>query len=369
MRNARDEFRRGLRSRTPLVVVVALLAVVGILAGIEEFVASGAFTIIPEDRVMRIANDDYTHVSYRVAQLRRRPPTDPVVYLFGGSGTLELLRTESTLSQAITRCAGSPVQVVDLAAHSQSMGQTLTIIDNLPSGQGLLAVGVSPNRFTKSPTEDLAELGGRTLALTSPDLAQLLRARGLSPHERLPGLLPGVFDFVISYLRARASLADLWLSALPYAHHYYADGPVASVAAKVAGSREELKREEPLYCANAAYNQALLAEIVRRGRARGYAVALFEQPLGPEASGRAWESYLARYHADVKALARRLGVPYLNVSQQAHLRISDFADLFHLVNSGRDKWTPPFARALARVLVRAGVVPSVTRVAADVRVR
>ena len=51
---------------------------------------------------------------------------------------------------------------------------------------------------------------------------------------------------------------------------------------------------------------------------------------------------------------RTLGVPDIDVQPQADLRSSDFADLFHLVDSGRDKWTPPLARGLARVLAQGG---------------
>ena len=40
----------------------------------------------------------------------------------------------------------------------------------------------------------------------------------------------------------------------------------------------------------------------------------------------------------------------ISVQPRARLGNDDFADLFHLVNSGRDKWTPLLARGLAGVL-------------------
>ena len=49
-----------------------------------------------------------------------------------------------------------------------------------------------------------------------------------------------------------------------------------------------------------------------------------------------------------------LGVPVIDVQPHAGLQDEDFADLFHLVNSGRDKWTPLIARALAVVLRQGG---------------
>ena len=125
MRSRRRKFADGFRNHTPLALVTALLAVVGILAGLQLFVARSAFVVIPEERMLRIPNDDYVHVSYRVAELKKHPPSLPVVYLFGGSGTLELLNSERSLSNAVTAAAGGPVEVVDLAAHNQSAGQTL----------------------------------------------------------------------------------------------------------------------------------------------------------------------------------------------------------------------------------------------------
>jgi hypothetical protein len=349
MRSRRRKFADGFRDHTPLALAAALLAVVGILTGLQLLVARQAFVVIPEERMLRIPNDDYVHVSFRVADLNKHPPTLPVVYLFGGSATMELMRSEGALSGAVTAAAGTPVEVVDLAAHDQSPGQTLAILDNLPAGHGLLAVGVSPNRLTASPQTDARQLEGRPLALTSSHLAGVLAGR-VEVSRRLPGLLPGILDFAVSYVRSRASLSSPWLTSIARADHYYADDQIADMGARIAGSREELARERRLYDRYATYNLAVLAEIVRLGRERGFTVALFEQPLAPEASGPEWQTFLAQYRASVRELARREGVPYIDVQLRARLRADDFADFFHLRGSGRDKWTAVFAPSLARAL-------------------
>ena len=340
---------RGLRCRSPLIVLAAALLVVLTLASLQWVVASGAFTVIPERLMLRIPNDDYVNLSYKVAKLKRTPPTTPVVYLFGGSGAMEMIRSEGALAGAITTDSGDSVQVVSLAAHAQSIGQTLALIDNLPRGHGLLAIGLSPNRLTTAPATDASQLSGSPLALTSPQLAAELAGR-VAPKQTLPGLLPGIFDFALSYLNARLFTKSPDLLPITYDHHYYTDGPVASISTKDAGQAVELSRERPAFAANAAYNLALLAECVRLGREKGYAVTFFEQPLGLEASGPAWDAYLATYRHDVAGVMHALRVPDVSAQQQAGLREGDFADLFHLVNSGRDKWTPPFARDLAGML-------------------
>lgn len=345
----RRAFAHGLRSRSILIVLAAALLAVAALAGLQWFVADGAFTAIPERLMLRIPNDDYVNLSYRMAELRRTPPPTPVVYLFGGSGTMEMIRSEDVLAGAISADGGSSVRVVSLAAHAQSMGETLALIDDLPRGRGLLAIGLSPNRLINSPRSDAAQLSGSPLALTSPRLAALLVGR-TSLKKRLPGLLTGVFDFAMSFLNQRVFTKSPHLLPITYTPHYFGDGPVAHLAAKERGQAIELARERPQYAANVAYNLAVLAAAVRLGREKGYTVTFFEQPLGPEASGPAWDTYLAAYHADVAHVGGALGVPDISVQPQAGLGNDDFADLFHLVNSGRDKWTPLLARGLAGVL-------------------
>jgi hypothetical protein len=349
MRTWRSEFAGGFGSRTPLVLAVAALATVAVLVGLQFFVADRAFTVIPEERLLRIRNDDHVHLSYRVAQLKKHPPTAHVVYLFGGSGTMELMRSEESLSAAVSAAAGERVEAVSLAGHAQSMGQTLAIVDNLPRGPGVLAVGVSPNRLTESPQSDAGQIVGKPLALTSPHLAALLAGRAKVSHS-LPGLLPGILDFTLSYLKSRASLSKLWLTSIPRSNHYYEDGESAPMTLRIVGSKEEVGREQGLYTKYAAYNLDALSEIIRLGRQRGYTVVLFEQPLAPEARGPAWSALLARYHADLGRVVRQQDVPYIDVQPRAGLQTDDFADLFHLVGVGRDKWTAVFAPRLAHAL-------------------
>jgi len=351
----RSALLRGLRSRSPLVLAVAALLTVGVLAGLQWFVSSGRFTVLPERLALRIPNDDYVNLSYRIAEIKRHPPAGRVAYLFGGSGTMEMVRSPDALAAAIVTAGGPRVTVISLAAHNQSIGETLAVIDNLPRGSGLLAIGLSPNRLLTAPSVDATQITGSPLALTSTRLAAALVGHA-KVHHSLPGLLPGVFDFAVSYADQRIITKSPHLSPITYASHYHTGDAVASLSAKLSGSPVELARERPLYAANAAYNLALLVDVVRLGREKGYTVTFFEQPLDLVASGAAWNAYLKAYRADVATVARRLAVPDIDVERQANLHESDFYDMFHLIDSGRDKWTPPFARGLAGVLLSTGGV-------------
>ncbi len=64
-------FRRGLRTRNPLVLVVALALIVPVLLGAQSCFASGRWTAVPLEYWMRTASDDYVYVSWSVGWVKR----------------------------------------------------------------------------------------------------------------------------------------------------------------------------------------------------------------------------------------------------------------------------------------------------------
>ena len=65
---------RGFRQRNPLVLVAAALLALGALLVFQSALVDGGLTLVSEGRLLRIANDDYLHVAYRVAELKKEPP-------------------------------------------------------------------------------------------------------------------------------------------------------------------------------------------------------------------------------------------------------------------------------------------------------
>ena len=214
------------------------------------------------------------------------------------------------------------MRVVSLAAHSQSIGQTLALVDNLPRRPR--AAG---DRAVAEPAHRRARRRRRPALRLAPGPDQPApRRRAGRPH-------------LAQEAPARAARRASSTSPSPTSTSASSRGrptcrPSPTLAttiderrsgrqrrsAKSTGSAVELARERPQYAANVAYNLALLADVVRLGREKGYAVTFFEQPLGPEASGPAWDAYLATYRADVAGVMRALGVPDVAVQPQAALR-------------------------------------------------
>ncbi len=91
---------RGFRQRNPLVLVAAALLALGALLVFQSALVHGGLTLVSEGRLLRITNDDYLHVAYRVAELKKEPSQQRTIYLFGGSGTMECFVDQQSLGAA-----------------------------------------------------------------------------------------------------------------------------------------------------------------------------------------------------------------------------------------------------------------------------
>jgi hypothetical protein len=322
------------------------------LFGLQALVFGGGLTLVDEGRLLRIDHDDYVHVSVKVQELQRDPPPADTVYLFGGSGTMECFVSEASLGAAITHRVGRPFRVVSLAAHQESMAMTLALVDNLPPGPGTLAIGLAPIRLTGKPSRDAALLDGHTLLLRSPRL-NAIAPRFFGRGAPRSGALPGIFDYLGSYLRERASGTAPWGSRIAYAEHYYPWGAEGHLPH---GKRRNvlyvLAKDAILYRKHADYNFAMLEEVLKLAGERGYRVVLYDQPLNASAAGPDWNGVLPAYQERAAALARKYGVAYVDIGRHVTLRDDDFADLFHLLAPARAKWQRAMARELAAALER-----------------
>jgi hypothetical protein len=331
-------------------VLVAALVLVALCAvGLELLVRDGVITTVSEGRFVRYRNDDYGHLAYRMVKLKQEPPTGEIVYLLGGSATMECFLSEPSLGADVSAAAGGPVRVISLAGHQQSFAESLALVENLPRGHGLVAVGLAPMRFSNAPQDDAGLLVGEPFMLPVP----LVRAALAAQHVKLPPVdmtAPGLVRYGVGYVKERRRIGEPLFADIGYSMHYTIDGPLQSRAEKLAMARRDVAQDTATYGPNAAYNFALLADLVRAARSRGFRVAFFDQPLNVHVIGATWNGVVPSYRRRALALAARLGVPYLDVGQRVKLDDQDFLDVYHLVVRGRLKWQPVFSRELARAL-------------------
>jgi hypothetical protein len=343
-------FSRGFRQRSPLVLAAAGLCTLLAILAFQGVLFGGGLTTVDEGRLLRISHDDYVHVSVKVQELKKHPPKTRTVYLFGGSGTMECFVSEASLAAAIGRDAGQPVQVVSLAAHQESMAMTLALVDNLPPGPATLAIGLAPIRVTGKPERDAELLSSHTLLVRSQRLEQLApKYFGRSAPDT--GAIPGIFDYIGSYLRERAAEGPVWGARIAYQPHYY---PWGAVGHSPLGKRRNvlyvLAKDVTLYRQYGDYNFAMLQEILKLARERGFDVVFYDQPLNASAAGPDWAGVVPAYRKRAAALAKQWDVPYLHIERKVPLSDQDFADLFHLLAPARLKWQPEMASEIAATL-------------------
>jgi hypothetical protein len=193
-------------------------------------------------------------------------------------------------------------------------------------------------------------LSGHTLLVRSPRL-EALAPRHLGATAPATGAIPGLFDYVGSYLKERAAGSALWGTPIIYETHYYPWGAKGHLPL---GKRRNvlyvLEKDVELYRKYADYNFAMLEEILRLAKERGFDVVLYDQPLNASAAGPDWNGVVPAYRKRARELAKRYDVPYVHIERGVELSDDDFADLFHLLAPARLKWQPEMARQLAAVL-------------------
>lgn len=349
----RRAFARGLSNRSLLAPAAGLAAAVLALAGLQWFVTSGAFTIVPQAHVLRLSTDDWGRVSYQVGLLKRDPPRHTPVYLLGGSNVRESVPSQGSLATALEQRAGIPVAAYDLGSNDQTLGETLAIIDNLPRTGGLVVIGVNQTRLSYSPEQVKREVAGRQIVVLSPALARFMARHG--DRLRYPQtIVGGILSYLASYVQTHS--ADLFRLRLPttrFELHRVGQAQVFTVHQKQSMATVYLRRDghtRGAFDRYFSFNAALLDATVRLARQRGFTVALLEPPENRDIVGSRFDRLKAIYQPFCRTLAARDGAHYVDFVDRVGLHNSDFRDLTHLVPSGRGKWQEGLVAALAPLL-------------------
>ena len=176
------------------------------------------------------------------------------------------------------------------------------------------------------------------------------------------GAIPGIFDYVGSYLRERASSDAPWGTSIAYESHYY---PWGAKGHTQLGKRRNvlyvLAKDVTLYRKYGDYNFAMLEEVLKLARDNGFDVVLYDQPLNASAAGPTWNGVVPAYRQRAEELAGSYDVPYVHIERNVQLTDQDFADLFHLLAPARLKWQPEMARQIAATLPQPASRPSRSR--------
>lgn len=149
-----------------MLVAAALLAGVALL-GLQCFITSGAWTVVPLEYWLSSSNDPFTYVTWHTTRLKREPPEKPLLAMVGGSSAREAIWNGESLAAEIRRLGGPDVRGQSLAGMNQTLGGSAAVIDNLPHTPTTVLLGVSLLRMYDMPETLMEQVGGRSTGFTA----------------------------------------------------------------------------------------------------------------------------------------------------------------------------------------------------------
>jgi len=236
------------------------------------------------------AGADWKHTLQGVANLRAGPPGKPLVVMFGSSIVRESITSDKSWAAEIKRRGGGSVAAYDVGSPNQSFAQDLALVAKLPSVPTIVIIGVDVARFPIAPA---------TPTITLPS----------------PAAIPSSYD-----------------------SHRYSSSRIKSLAKKQALVKDWLTRRYPVFKEYYAYNLRQLRKLVQACKDKGLHPVLLDTPRNTAVIKSAWKTPVNLYRASCKALAKKTGVPFVDMVAKARFVNTDFYDLLHAVQSGRVKW-------------------------------
>ncbi len=345
-----SSFARGFRNRNPFVLLVAAALLVPALLGFQYIFTSGAWTFVPLKYCLRNPTDSFIYVSWMVGRNKEQPPRLPAVYLTGGSAAREGIASGASLAAQIAHLGGPRADVWDLGSNNQNFAETLAVVDNVPSRNAWVLIGINRDRFTFYPWENENEVVGRDFLLKSSFLQHYV-ASTYGQYRYSFTILPGILSYLTSYAKTSGrALLEGRPTAFAFVQHHYSVKHVYSDTRKRALVDVWLHKRLPLFRQNLRFNLGMLEQILQRCRERGVHAVLLELPNDAAIIGHSLDGVESQYRQPVKALAAKYGVPYLDFNAQLVIPSDDFYDLSHLVEPGRVLWQRELAKKLVGLL-------------------
>ena len=331
---------------------------VAALLGLQSFFTSGAWTVIPLKYWIRNSADDYMVSSWRTDALKRNPPKQPLVVMLAGSSGREAIWSGPSLAAQVKADGGPSIVASNLSSSRQAIGQSLAIVDNLPSTSSTtVLVGINLTRMYDPPSISLQQIVGRKLLLQSNTLRQFAISH-FGTYKHSYTILPGLLDSLATWLAAySAQLLSGHLEPIQYITHPVDTrsqmNPKRLRRLRKWAASEELNGETKK---NFSVVLSLLDELIKRSKERGFNVVFVDLPQNPGITSPGLKKLRAYYQPSVHALAAKYGIPYLDFNKQLKLTVNDFYDFSHIRAIGRNLWQAELSKELVR-LYRSGVIP------------
>ena len=271
---------------------------------------------LPEGSFLRINHDDYVHVTYTAGRTAPGPARGhgrvPLRRL-GGDGVLLDRGAPGAARSRRGRRRGrrrEPRRPRPELRRRRSPSSTTCPRATARSGRRRSRARCGSRSIR--PT-DARPARGQADAPREP-APRVRHGRGGVPGPPLVGVLPGVFDYLSAYVKARGSGGQpCGCSRSTTTRTTTAPGPSTRWSRRCGRRPTDIAEAEVAYAKYGAYNLRMLAEVTALARERGYAVDLVRaaaQHAAADASGKpTWGGVVPDARRATAALAAELGRP------------------------------------------------------------
>ena len=298
------------RYPTALVAIVLIAVLAAAVAGVLSAFAGPSAEARAATSMRAEYPLDFVHVLQLVVDLRAHPPAEPLVCLLGGSSARECTVSNDSWSDAVSRIRGYQVLTVNLGSKHRLFTQDRRIVGHLPEGTDIVFIGVNMGRFCNGEYDPVIEWPDPSTSAPRGAVATRASTK-LWPDWR------------------KRQVARLWMV-----------------------------QRWPHFRERYRYNLRVLANACRDSLARGQHPVIIDLPRNMDIIGHQLDQPLHLYHRGCRAIAERLGIPYVQFQSSTGLTNRDFSDLWHTVPSGKVKWQRALAATTARLIRQYGIGPA-----------
>ncbi|MBE0528560.1 MAG: hypothetical protein IH629_05095, partial [Thermoleophilia bacterium] len=253
-----------------MLAILLATAALGVVTAFPSPGASGNARAAAQAR--GVYHLDFIRVLQRIADLRADPPDEPLVCLLGGSSARECTVSNASWSDGVSTLRGYPSMAVNLGSKHRKFAEDRRLVNFLPDGTSIVFIGVNMGRFCNGrgdPPIVLPEPSGTARSSSSATRG----STRIMPNWR------------------KRQIANQWM----------------------------VKRW-PYFRARFRFNVRLLERVCTRSLARGQYPVIVDLPRNMDIIGHRLDRPLNMYHRECRALAKRLGIPYLQFQGRTGLR-------------------------------------------------
>lgn len=328
------------------VSVAALLFLLCLLELTPNTMATPAARII-----VRKSRDHYGNVTLEALRLRRSPPQGLSVVLIGDSRVYEAIPRDHSLQDALSARLNTRVTVHILAAGALTQWEAVPIADSFGERvRGVVVLEISPFNVAMGGAAQHERIASPRVPLDSPALREEAHRAGETPPPQVGNYFLDHYSFFAGRVNLLLPMPD-WYSQTRRGLKEWTPSQWKRARAKINGWVRSYSRER-------SHNLDMYARMIHRLQVNpGVVVALLEgaenprnRDLAGKSTGARTDPY-ARYRQDMLQFAQRNDVAYWDISADAQLTESDFADFAHISNPlARARYTKVLTDRLAALI-------------------